>query len=124
ACKNALSRGRPNEAREGSGFARQLEAGRGRPRPGRWPRWQMTAWAPWTPGPPGSGKTTVTRAAAELLRVRRKFVRTLELDAFRRDLVPRPEYTEAERELVYRALVYVAVQLTQAGVPVIVDATA
>ena len=82
------------------------------------------SWALWVTGPPGSGKTTVTCAAVELLRARGRSVRTIELDAIRRYLVPRPEYTEAERELVYRALVYFAVQLVEANVPVIVDATA
>jgi adenylylsulfate kinase len=82
------------------------------------------SWALWVTGPPGSGKTSVTRAAVELLRARGRSVRTLELDAIRRYLVPRPEYTEAERELVYRALVYIAAELVEANVPVIVDATA
>jgi len=82
------------------------------------------SWALWVTGPPGSGKTTVTRAAVELLRARGLPVCTLELDAIRQRLVPAPEYTEAERELVYRALGYMAVRLTEAGVPVIVDATA
>jgi adenylylsulfate kinase len=82
------------------------------------------SWALWVTGPPGSGKTTVTRAAVELLRARGRSVRTFELDAIRRYLVPRPEYTETERELVYRALVYIAAQLVKAHVPVIVDATA
>lgn len=82
------------------------------------------SWAIWVTGPPGSGKTAVTRAAAELLHAQGRPARTLELDAIRRDLVPTPEYTEGERELVYRALGYMAAQLTEASVPVLVDATA
>ena len=82
------------------------------------------SWAVWVTGPPGSGKTTVARAAAEILHARGEPVRVLELDAIRSRLVPDPEYSETERELVYRSLGYMTAQLTQAGVPVIVDATA
>ena len=82
------------------------------------------SWAVWVTGPPASGKTVVARAAAELLHARGEPVRVLELDAIRSRLVPNPEYSETERELVYRSLGYMAAQLTQAGVPVLVDATA
>jgi adenylylsulfate kinase len=51
-------------------------------------------------------------------------VLVLELDAIRTRLAPEPECTETERELVYRALGYIAGRLTEEGVPVIVDATA
>src|SRR5262249_18010982 len=86
-------------------------------------RWRMS-WAVWITGRPGSGKTAIAAAAAELLRERGVPVRVLELDAIRAHLVPAPEYSEAERELVYRALGYIAARLTDAAVPVIVDATA
>jgi adenylylsulfate kinase len=82
------------------------------------------SWAVWITGPPASGKTALARAAAELLRARGTPVRVLELDAIRARLIPVPEYSETEREIVYRSLGYMAAQLTQAGVPVIVDATA
>lgn len=80
------------------------------------------SWAVWVTGPPASGKTTVVRAAAELLHARGERVRVLELDAIRSRLIPDPEYSEIERELVYRSLGYMAARLTEAGVPVIVDA--
>jgi adenylylsulfate kinase len=66
----------------------------------------------------------VARAAADLLRARGKVVTLLELDAIRKKITPEPTYTDAERDLVYRALAYMAATLTEAGVPVIVDATA
>jgi len=82
------------------------------------------AWAVWICGPSGSGKTAVARAAAELLHARGEPVRVLELDAILSRLIPEPKYTETERELIYRALGYMAAKLTEVGVPVIVDATA
>ncbi len=82
------------------------------------------SWAIWISGPPASGKTTMARAAGELLRSRGEPVCVLELDAVLSRLVPDPKDTETERELVYRALGYMAAQLTEAGIPVIVDAPA
>ena len=82
------------------------------------------SWAIWITGPPGSGKSSVARAAAALLRARGEPVTVLELDAIRKKITPAPQYTDAERDLVYRALGYMAATLVEAGVPVIVDATA
>jgi adenylylsulfate kinase len=82
------------------------------------------SWAIWITGVPGCGKSTVARAAAGRLAERGTPVRLLELDAIRRVLTPHPAYTDAEREVVYRSLVFMAVALTKAGVPVIIDATA
>jgi len=42
----------------------------------------------------------------------------------RRIVTPAPSYSDAERDLVYHALVWLAAALVDAGVPVIVDATA
>ena len=82
------------------------------------------SWAIWITGPPGSGKSSVARAAAALLRARGEPVTVLELDAIRKQITPVPQYTDTERDLVYRALGYMAATLVDAGVPVIVDATA
>jgi adenylylsulfate kinase len=82
------------------------------------------SWAIWITGPPGSGKSSIARAAAALVRARGEQVTLLELDAIRRKITPTPQYTDAERDLVYRALGYMAATLVEAGVPVIVDATA
>jgi len=82
------------------------------------------SWAIWITGPPGSGKSSVARAAASLLRARGERVTVLELDAIREKITPVPQYTDTERDLVYRALGYMAATLVEAGVPVIVDATA
>jgi adenylylsulfate kinase len=82
------------------------------------------AWAIWFTGVPGSGKTTIARAAAALLRQQGQPVTVLELDEVRTTVTPAPTYSETEREVVYRALVYIALMLTGAGVPVLIDATA
>jgi adenylylsulfate kinase len=81
------------------------------------------SWAIWITGVPGSGKSTVARATAERLAEHREPVRWLELDAIRRVLTPHPTYSETEREVVYRALVFMAATLTEVGVPVLIDAT-
>ncbi|MBI2490710.1 MAG: adenylyl-sulfate kinase [Candidatus Rokubacteria bacterium] len=81
------------------------------------------SWALWITGLPGSGKSVLARSAAAALRERGEPVVHLELDALRKTLTPAPTYSATERELVYRALVYIAAALTEAGVPVIVDAT-
>lgn len=82
------------------------------------------SWAIWVTGLPGSGKSAVARAAAGELRRRGRPVTVLELDEIRKSITPRPRYTDAERDIVYRALSYLAALLTEHGVPVIIDATA
>jgi len=82
------------------------------------------SWAIWVTGRPGSGKSTIVRATAACLVERGTPVTVLELDQIRRVLTPTPTYSHAEREIVYRALVFMAVTLTEAGVPVLIDATA
>jgi len=51
-------------------------------------------------------------------------LKVLELDEIRKVVTPEPTYSAAEREIVYRALAYMAKLLTEAGVPVLIDATA
>ena len=81
------------------------------------------SWAIWVTGRPGSGKSTVARAAAARLAERGTPVTVLELDEIRRILTPSPTYTDAERDAVYRALVFMAQALVEAGVAVVIDAT-
>lgn len=82
------------------------------------------SWAIWITGLPGSGKTVLARAAVERLGAAGEKVKVLELDEVRKVLTPTPTYSDAERDVVYRALGLMAALLTEAGVPVIVDATA
>ena len=81
-------------------------------------------WSIWITGPPGSGKTTLARGVAAALEARGVTLKVLELDEVRKVVTPAPTYSEPERDIVYRALAYMAKLVTEAGVPVIVDATA
>jgi adenylylsulfate kinase len=82
------------------------------------------AWVAWLTGIPGSGKSSVARQAAAHLAGAGARVRVLDLDEIRRVVTPVPRYTVEEREIVYRALVYMALLLVQEGISVLVDATA
>jgi adenylylsulfate kinase len=82
------------------------------------------SWAIWITGLPGSGKSELARAAGVELHARGYPVRILELDQIRKTLTPEPHYTDTERDVVYRALAWMATLLTEARVPVIIDATA
>jgi adenylylsulfate kinase len=82
------------------------------------------SWAIWITGIPGSGKSVLARAAGVELGARGRPVRILELDEIRTTLTPKPRHTDTERDVVYRALGWMARLLTEAGVPVIIDATA
>jgi protein-L-isoaspartate(D-aspartate) O-methyltransferase len=82
------------------------------------------SWAIWITGLPGSGKSVIARAAAKELCSRGERVVVLELDEIRRVITPVPTYSDAEREAVYHALVYIGATLVDSGIPVIFDATA
>jgi adenylylsulfate kinase len=82
------------------------------------------SWAVWITGPPGSGKSVLARAVAAALDADTGRPVVLELDEIRKVLTPSPTYSDSERDVVYRALAYMAAQLTEIGRPVIIDATA
>jgi adenylylsulfate kinase len=82
------------------------------------------SWAVWITGLPGSGKSVVAATAAEMLEAWDCPVVVLELDQIRHLITPHPTYSDAEREAVYRALVYIGAGLVEASIPVIFDATA
>jgi len=81
------------------------------------------SWAIWITGPPGSGKSTLARLAAERVAAVGAPAQVLELDRLRAVLTPEATCTDAERDLVYRALVFMAATFVAGGQPVIIDAT-
>ena len=81
-------------------------------------------WCVWLTGLPGSGKSTIARSLKEEMASRGIGSQVLRLDAFRKIIVPEPQYTETERDIVYNTLVFIAKLLTQNGINVILDATA
>jgi len=86
------------------------ESGRGR---------DMSGIAIWITGLPGSGKSTVADA---LKKAHPEFV-ILRMDELRKIVTPDPTYSDSEREIVYRSLVYLAKTLTELGHNIIIDAT-
>lgn len=82
------------------------------------------SWAVWLTGPPASGKSTLARAVSDLLAEDGVRAVTLESDALRKVLTPRPTYSRLERDRFYAALADLAALLVAQGFPVLVDATA
>jgi adenylylsulfate kinase len=79
----------------------------------------MDGVAIWITGLPGSGKSTL---AEEIQRFHPEFS-ILSMDTFRKIVSPDPSYSEAERDTVYRALIFTAMKMTELGHHVIIDAT-
>jgi adenylylsulfate kinase len=75
----------------------------------------------WITGLPGSGKSTVAEALYAALHDDAVILR---MDDLRKVVTPVPTYSDEERELLYRSLVYTAKKLHEAGHIVIIDATA
>jgi adenylylsulfate kinase len=73
----------------------------------------------WITGLPGSGKSTV----ADALKNTHPEFTILRMDELRKVVTPEPTYSDSEREIVYRALVFLAKKLTELGHHVAIDAT-
>ena len=73
----------------------------------------------WITGLPGSGKSTL---ADEIKKTYPGFI-ILRMDEFRKIVTPKPTYSDFERDIVYRSLVYLAKIMTEQGHNVILDAT-
>ena len=82
------------------------------------------SFAIWITGLPASGKSTIVSALKPQLEGLGLTVEVLESDEVRRVMTPKPTYSEAERDLFYRALVFTGQRLVAHGVTVIFDATA
>ena len=79
----------------------------------------MSGMALWITGLPGSGKSTI----ADALKASHPDFVVLRMDDLRKTVTPEPDYSDPEREIVYRSLVYCAKKLTELGHDVIIDAT-
>ncbi len=79
----------------------------------------MSGLAIWITGLPGSGKSTISD---RIKNIYPEFV-ILRMDELRKIVTPNPTYSDSEREIVYRALVYIAKILTELDHDVILDAT-
>ena len=73
----------------------------------------------WITGLPGSGKSS---AAMALRKLCPRLV-VLRMDDLRRLVTPNPTYSEGEREILYRSMVYTAKTLSGLGRDVAIDAT-
>lgn len=73
----------------------------------------------WITGLPGSGKSTIAEA---LKNTHPEFI-ILRMDELRKVVTPEPTYSDPEREIVYRSLVFLAKKLTDLGHHVVIDAT-
>ena len=82
------------------------------------------AFAIWITGLPASGKSTIVSALKPQLEAMGLAVEVLESDEVRRVITPTPTYSEAERDLFYRALAFTGQKLVAHGVTVVFDATA
>ena len=81
-------------------------------------------FAIWITGLPASGKSTIARGLKPQLEASGLTVEVLESDELRRMLTPEATYSQAERDLFYRALALMGAKLVTHGVTVIFDATA
>lgn len=82
------------------------------------------AFAIWITGLPASGKSTIVTALKPPLEGLGLTIEVVESDEVRRILTPTPTYSEAERDLFYRALAFTGQKLVAHGVTVVFDATA
>jgi adenylylsulfate kinase len=82
------------------------------------------SFAIWVTGLPASGKSTIVSALQPQLEALGLAVEVLESDEVRRVITPTPTYSEAERDLFYRALAFTGQKLAAHGVTVLFDATA
>ena len=82
------------------------------------------SWAIWITGRPGSGKSTLAARTKDALAGRGVQAHVINHASVRRFLLGDRAIGEGEQDFIYRVLAYAAKVLSEAGVSVIVDATA
>ncbi len=82
------------------------------------------AWAVWITGLPGSGKSTIAKNLLKKLKEKDISSKILRLDEIRKQITPRPRYTESERDYVYGEFIDLGLKKVESGENVILDATA
>lgn len=82
-----------------------------------------SGWCVWVTGLPGSGKSVISQALLEKLKVKGIQAQILSSDMLRKVVTPKPSYSFGERDIVYATLVFIAKLLTENGINVIIDAT-
>ena len=73
----------------------------------------------WITGLPGCGKSTLSD---EIKKLHPDFI-VLRMDELRQVVTPEPTYSDSEREMMYRSLVFLAKKIAEPGHNVIIDAT-
>ncbi|NJD56907.1 MAG: adenylyl-sulfate kinase [Nitrospirae bacterium] len=73
----------------------------------------------WITGLPGSGKSTI----ADAVKQKHPGFIILRMDHLRKIVTPQPTYSETERDMVYRSLVFLAKTISELNHDVIIDAT-
>lgn len=85
----------------------------------------MMAFALWFTGLPGSGKSVIAKKVKDKYKKKyKKDITILRLDEIRKIVTPNPDYSDRERDIVYRSLYLTAKILNDHNINVIIDATA
>lgn len=84
---------------------------------------ERSGFAVWFTGLPSSGKTVTAEKTCELLYERNVPMVFFDSEELRRMLIPRPVYTDEERDLFYSVVVYLVECITERGVNVAISAT-
>ena len=83
------------------------------------------AFTLWFTGLPGSGKSVLAKKVKNQFKKNYgRDITILRLDAIRKTITPMPDYSDSERDIVYRALYLMAEVLNEHNIDVIIDATA
>lgn len=83
----------------------------------------QSGWCVWTTVFPGRGKSTIAHWLLRMLKKQVIRAQIVSSDMLIKVVTPKPTYSEEERDMVYKAIVFVSKLLTQNGVNVIIDAT-